>query len=96
MPPLLADTDEGTFGDECLSKVGTEGPTVVGPNKVCVGVDVGDESAGDVRGVMKDTTPNFGRKQIAREAASETCCWFHVEVQRRYQARSSHAQASIK
>ena len=39
------------------------------PNKVCVGVDVGDESAGDMRGVMKYTTPNFGRKQIAREAA---------------------------
>ena len=86
MPPLLADTDEGTFGDECLLKVGIEGPTVVGPNKVCVGIDVGDESARDMCGVMKDIPLNFRRKQIAREAASETCCWFHVEVQRCYQA----------
>ena len=53
----FADTDEGTLGGECLSKAGVEGPTAVGPNKVCVGVDVGD--AGDVRGMMKDTTGDF-------------------------------------
>ena len=50
----FADTDEGTFGGECLSKAGVQGPIAVGPNKVCVGVDVGD--VGDVRGVMKDIT----------------------------------------
>ena len=62
MPPFFADADEGAFGDECLSKVDAAGSVVDGPDEAGVGVDAGDERSGDVRGVMKDANPKFGRE----------------------------------
>ena len=53
----LADMDEGMLDGECLLKVEVEGSIAVGPNKVCIGVEVGD--AGDMHGMMKDTMGDF-------------------------------------
>ena len=55
MPPLLADADEGACGDESLSEGGATSFGVDGPDEAGVGVNVWDERAGDVCGVVEDT-----------------------------------------
>ena len=64
VPPLFADANEGTFGDECVSEGDVGGLGVDGAKKAGLGVDVGDEGARDVRGVVEDGQPEFGWEWI--------------------------------
>ena len=59
---MLADADEGACGDESLSEGGATSFCVDGPDEAGVGVNVWDERAGDVCGVVEDTEPEFRRE----------------------------------
>ena len=66
---MSADTDESTLGDECLSERHVAGSDVDGADKAGVGVDIWNESAGDVCGMMKDADPEFWRERGETNAA---------------------------